>query len=340
MNTRPTIRDVAAKAGLSIASVSRALTDATSVREDTRRRVIDAARELDFRLNRQAINFRRGRSNALIVLVSNIENPFYAEFFKGAEMEARSRGYVVLIGDTASDPSSERTYVDMLLDGRADGLITNIGRMPDGLPVTPNDPSHVEDLAIVACNHDAGITVPSVRIDNYHAGQTAAAHLLGLGHRRFAVIHGSLRYDDFQQRLNGFVETIAAAGCPLDPKLLIEGDLSIESGRAAVRYFLEDADPPTAIFSHNDEMALGAMHELSLHGIEVPAATSVMGFDDLNYASAVTPTLSTMRLPRREWGAITCRRLLQMVLGEPFPHETVLSATLIARQSTGPAPSR
>jgi DNA-binding LacI/PurR family transcriptional regulator len=87
-------------------------------------------------------------------------------------------------------------------------------------------------------------------------------------------------------------------------------------------------------------MALGAMHELSLHGIGVPGATSVMGFDDLNYASAITPALSTMRLPRREWGAVTCRRLLQMVEGEPYPHETVLSATLVARQSTGPAPSR
>lgn len=337
MGNRPTIRDVAKLADVSIASVSRALTRPESVKEKTRDRVIEAARSIGFQLNRQAIDFRRGRSDALIVLVSDIANPFYPEFFKGIEKEARERGFTVLIGDTAGGPQSESTYVGMLASGKADGLISNIGRLPQGIP----SPVEIEDSyqgpPIVACNHDAGAKIPMVRIDNYSAGKAAAEHLLQLGHRRFAQIHGSLEFSDFRARLKGFSDTVASAGFPIPADFLVPGGLRVQSGRDAAEKLLSQSDMPTAIFAHNDEMALGAIHQLSLSGLRVPADVSVMGFDDLSYASATMPTITTMRLPREAWGAAACKKLIDQILGtDSGVHDQMLPAELIVRESTAP----
>jgi LacI family repressor for deo operon, udp, cdd, tsx, nupC, and nupG len=334
---RPTIRDVARVAGLSIASVSRALAKPESVREETRAKVFEAAHALDFQVNRQAVDFRRGRSNALIVLVSDIANPFYSEFFAAIEAEARQNGFIVLIGDTASDPDSEENYVAMLWAGKADGLISNIGRLPRGLP----NPSHgrYAGPAIVACNRGAGAGVPTVRIDNYAAGRAVARHLLGLGHTRFAQIHGSLRYDDYRGRFNGFVEGLAEGGIAAGAIVAIPGDQSVQSGRDAVLDLSRRPEPPTAIFAHSDEMALGALHQLSLIGRKVPQEVSLVGFDDLNYSAALSPALTTMRIPRSEWGRTACRNLIeQIVAGNKDAAETVIPAEMIVRGSTGPAP--
>lgn len=335
MGNRPTIRDVAKLAGLSIASVSRALTRPDSVKDDTRTRVNDAARSIGFQFNRQAIDFRRGRSDALIVLVSDIANPFYPEFFKGIEKEARERGFTVLIGDTAGGPQSEATYVGMLAAGKADGLISNIGRLPEGLPQPAGAEDSYRGPPIVACNHDAGAKIPMVRIDNYAAGKAAAEHLLQLGHRRFAQIHGNLEFADFRARLKGFSDTVANAGHAVLPDALVAGDLRVQSGRSAVTTLLSRSDRPTAIFAHNDEMALGAIHQLSLSGFRVPADVSVVGFDDLSYASATMPTITTMRLPREAWGAAACKKLVDQILGvDSGPHDQMLSAELVVREST------
>lgn len=335
MGNRPTIRDVAKLAGLSIASVSRALTRPDSVKDDTRTRVNDAARSIGFQFNRQAIDFRRGRSDALIVLVSDIANPFFPEFFKGIEKEARERGFTMLIGDTSAGPQSEATYVGMLAAGKADGLISNIGRLPEGLPQPAGTDESYRGPPIVACNHDAGAKIPMVRIDNYSAGKLAAEHLLQLGHRRFAQIHGSLEFADFRARLAGFSDTVANAGYAVPSSALIPGDLRVQSGRDAVMALLSQDVRPSAIFAHNDEMALGAMHQLSLSGFRVPSDVSVVGFDDLSYASATTPAITTMRLPREVWGATACKKLIDQILGvDNGPHDQMLAAELVVREST------
>lgn len=336
MSGKPTIRDVARLAGLSIASVSRTLTRPDSVREDTRRRVLAAAEGLGFQMNRQAIDFRRGRSSALVVLVSDIANPFYAEFFKGIEERARAHGYVVLIGDTAGGPASEATYVSMLHSGKADGLISNIGPAPRVL-VTPPNPHLYRP--VVSCSGDSAQEVPTVRMGNYRAGREVAEHLLALGHTRMAVLHGDLASDDFKARLAGFRDAVTEAGHLIPAHMLAEGDLSIEDGRRLTTALMRAPHPPTAIFTHNDEMALGAMHQLSLMGLSVPDDVSVFGFDDLNYAGAVNPPLTTMRLPRRLWGDTACRKLLDLIEDRPIERDTVIPAELMARGSTAPPPS-
>jgi LacI family repressor for deo operon, udp, cdd, tsx, nupC, and nupG len=178
--------------------------------------VFEAASSLGFQLNQQAVDFRRGRSNAIIVLVSDISNPFYSVFFAAIEAEARRHGFIVLIGDTASDTASEETYTAMLLAGKADGIISNVGRFPRGL-VAPID-GHYSGPPIVACNHDAGPGVPTTRIDNYQAGKTVGRHLAQLGHVRLAQVHGELRHDDYVGRYQGFLDGLAEFGVRQEPQ--------------------------------------------------------------------------------------------------------------------------
>jgi LacI family repressor for deo operon, udp, cdd, tsx, nupC, and nupG len=315
------------------------LSNPEAVRDQTRKKVFEAARSLDFQVNRQAIDFRRGRSNTLIVLVSDISNPFYSEFFAAIEGEARRRGFTVLIGDTASDPHSEESYVNMLWAGKADGLISNIGRLPKGLPSPVG--GRYAGPPIVACNHGAGTGIPIVRIGNYRAGKAVAQHLAGLGHRRFAQIHGDPQYDDYNRRLRGFLDGVAEAGFKPNEVMLYRGDQSIQSGRDAAAAFMSAPEPPTAVFAHSDEMAVGALHQLTTMGVRVPADVSLVGFDDLNYTAALTPPLTTMRIPRQLWGQTACSQLIdQIVSGRLEPTETAIPAEFILRASTALAPCR
>lgn len=296
--------------------------------------MLDAANRLGFQMNRQAIDFRRGRSNAFVVLVSDIANPFYSEFFKGIEERARESEYIVLIGDTAAASSSEATYVNMLYTGKADGLISNIGRVPVEL-IAPHNPQ--SRRPVVSCTSDPTADVPTVRIDNYRAARAVGEYLLKLGHTEMAILHGNLSFDDLRARLAGFCDVAAEAGHPIPPWRQVEGDLSIASGRQLASALMKTAVPPTAIFAHNDEMALGAIHQLSLMGHSVPRDVSVCGFDDLNYANAITPPLTTVHLPRRIWGAAACKKLLDMLEGRTVEHDTVIPAELIIRGSTAAA---
>jgi LacI family repressor for deo operon, udp, cdd, tsx, nupC, and nupG len=334
---RSTIRDVARISGVSIASVSRALRDPASVRPETRKKVAEAAESLGYRLNRMAIDFRTGRSHTIMVLVPNIANPFYSEFFKGIEEAARERGYIILIGDTADDEFREAGYFGMLSSGRCDGLVAHIGRFPAEFASLIE--TGMLGLPVVSCNPDAGIEVPTVRVDNYDAGRKAAEHLLSLGHRRFGHVVAFMKYRDSQSRRNGFIDAITQAGVPWAPEMEVTGDLTIASGRAAARRLMSGKTKPTAIFAQNDAMALGIVHELGVMGHRVPQDVSVVGFDDVDFAGAFSPTLTTLHVPRRAWGGAACQKLLDLLEGVSVPSDTVLSAELVVRESSGAAPA-
>ena len=294
---------------------------------------------MGFQLNQQAVDFRRGRSNAIIVLVSDISNPFYSVFFAAIEAEARRHGFIVLIGDTASDLASEETYTAMLLAGKADGLISNAGRFPKGL-VAPKD-GYYAGPPIVACNLDAGPGVPTTRIDNYQAGKTVGRHLAQLGHVRLAQVHGQLRHDDYRGRYQGFLDGLAEFGVPPESVSAVVGDQSTRSGRWAAAELMALEDRPTAIFVHSDEMALGVMQQLVADGVRIPEDVSLVGFDDLGYAEALTPPLTTMRIPRSDWGREACSRLVDQILhGVEDFSDVLIPAELMIRGSTGPAPAR
>lgn len=334
MPKRPTVRDVAHKAGVSIATVSRTLTRPEDVNEKTRQHVLSIVDEVGYRANRAAIHFRQGQSHTLLVLVSDITNPFYAEFFKGVEEEARRHGYVLLIGDTSESAENERVYSDMLLMKQASGLILNTNGFPeDLLPEKPGEAYRGPPL--VSCYGHKSIELPCVRIDDELGGRLACEHLIELGHTHMAQVSGPPDLRSFERRDTGFRNAMAAAKISLHSDCQVVGHLSTRFGQETARYFAQLDTPPSAVFVHNDETAIGLMHGFREIGIRVPEDVSVIGYDDMPYASVFYPELTTLHLPRRMWGRTACKMLISH-LGTGSADDTtiVIPPELIVRQST------
>ncbi|MEM0948076.1 MAG: LacI family DNA-binding transcriptional regulator [Pseudomonadota bacterium] len=331
---RPTVKDVAREAGVSIATVSRAMSRPEDVKAKTRDHVFEVMKRLGYRANQAAGDLRRGRSRTLLVLVSEITNAFFAEFFKGIEEEARAHGYVLLIGDTSEDAESERAFSDMLLMNKAGGLIMNTNGFLEDL--LPSDPSGAySGPPVVSCGGHKEIDLPTVRTDDVLGGRLAAGHLIELGHRDIAHVCGPLQTNGFQRRNYGFRQTLKNAGLPLAEDREFIGLLSVDYGLEAARKLLALDRLPTAVFVHNDETATGLLHGLVCAGVRVPEDISVIGYDDMPYAAIFNPGLSSIRLPRRQWGQLACRKLIA-ILNEEDDGKTpvIIKPELVPRAST------
>ncbi len=336
LDKKATIREVARVAGVSISTVSRALRRPELVSKKTIEMIQRISKELGYEFNRQASDFRKGRSNAIIVLVSDISHPFYSEFFKGVEEIARAEGFVVIIGE-ADGAGSGANYVSMMLSGKADGVILNTDYYPVGLTPNPANDSKFSSLAMVACSPLTGGNLPTVKIDNYESAKLAAEHLLKLGHKKLGQICGPLKDQVFRERTHGFSDKVAQAGFGDAESLVHMPDFSIESGRVAVAQLMMKTHRPTAIFSHNDEMAIGAMYELKKMGLRIPEDISIVGFDDMYYSQVVSPPLTTIRMPKRAWGRTACDLLISRIRGTATnSREIVLSTEFVIRESSGP----
>ncbi len=331
---RPTVNDVARVAGVSNATVSRVMSRPGSVKAETRDHVIGVMKRLGYRANRAAAELRRGRSRRLLVLVSEITNAFYAEFFKGIEEEARSHGYVLLIGDTSEDADSERAFSDMLLLNQADGLILNTNGFLEGLLPSDADGAYFGP-PVVSCGGHKEVELPTVRTDDVLGGRLAAEHLVELEHRDLVQVCGPLHMNGFERRFRGFNEALIDAGIPRRGDRNIIGALSVDFGLQAATKLIDAGDLPTAVFVHNDETATGLMHGLVRAGIRVPEDISVIGFDDMPYAAVFYPGLSSVRLPRREWGRLACKKLISILDNEADASEPeIIPPMLVARSST------
>lgn len=333
---RPTVRDVARHAGVSVATVSRAISRPEDVKKETLERVLSVVRETGYRSNQMAVQFRTGTSRSLMVLVSDITNAFYAEFFKGIEEHAHSAGYVLLIGDTSGDVDAEKSYFDMLSSNKADGLLWNVDGMPTKF-LEREGLSALMDAPVVACNGIDQNDLPTVRIDNDLGGRLAAEHLLGLGHRNVAQVCGPMHHDSIRGRFEGFTNALAAAGIRVPAALTFATELGIEEGRRAAAQIAALEHRPTAVFVHNDATAIGMLHTFLKCGLSVPDDISIVGYDDMPYANAMTPELTTVRLPRRRWGAAACEMLIAVVEGRPLDRRDVtIAPELKVRDSSAP----
>lgn len=328
-----TIEDVARIAEVSIATVSRAIHSPEKVAESTRKRVHAAISRTGYTANAMAQNLRRQSSRMILVMIPDIGNPFFSNILQGLESVASKRGYGVLIGNTDRDPEIEATYLAFTRSHKADGLVLLTGNLPWGAGETPRRLPPVVAISEMLPGQDA----PFVGIDNVQAARSAAQHLIELGHRRIAHIAGPAGNILSIQRRKGYDRALREAGIPIDEALILEGDFSIESGRQAVeRLFMRDT-LPTAFFCANDEMAIGAMLALNARGHNVPRDFSVIGFDDIPFASCTVPPLSTVRQPRRKMGEEAMAAMLDILEGKGAPEEPVILATdLIIRASTAP----
>lgn len=329
-----TIRDVALRAGVSTATVSRVLAGIGKPKPETAGAVIQAVEELGYRPSGVARSLRMRRTRTLGLIVTDIQNPFFPELVQAADVAARAREYSILLGSAAYDEHRAMHYLDLMVDRRVDGLIIASSQLSqaswDWLLASP--------VPVVVVNAEpAGRPLMVITADNVGGAEMAVRHLVGLGHRRIAWVQGSMTYTASKARVDGFRRACAEAG--LDPAgtPLLEGDGLYEGGLLAAERLLASGADVTAVACHNDVTAIGVMHALVDAGRLVPEDISVMGCDDIAAASWVTPPLTTLSQAKADMGRLAVERLAS-VLDDPLhaaaPTTIRLPMTLCSRGST------
>lgn len=324
-----TISDVARRAGVSPATVSRVLTGSAKVTDETRQRVMDVVDELGYRPSAVAQSLRRRSTAVLGLVVTDITNPFYPEVVRGAEDAAAAAGRSVLLCNSAEDPEREVGYLDALEDQRIDALVVASTGM-----WTRHRERLLEFRAPVVLLHQPSDapTVSSVANDDAQGGRLAAQHLLDRGHRPLVYIGGP---SDAASSSDRYRSAVATAGVDI-PQVSTDGH--VPQGHAAMLALAEDLTPPFGVFAHNDLTAIGVLSALAELGWSVPDEVGVVGFDDLEVARFVQPPLTTIRQDKYEMGAEAIRIAIRQLHEGAEPEQTVLPTTLIERRSTRPAP--
>ncbi len=330
----PKIRDVAEAAGVSTATVSRALSAPEMVSEDTRAMVFKAVEATGYRMNHAARNLRRRQAGGIVVLVPNLANPFFAQILSGIAGAMAPSGYNVLIADTRQADGGS-SILDYLHNNRADGLIVLDAELPEEMLSAGR--SHVSQPPIVfACEWLENDERASVTVDNAHGAWLAIDHLVALGHRRIGHVMGPPDNVLTVTRAQGTRAALAAHGLASRADWFFEGDFSLASGAAAARLWLAMKDRPTAIFCASDAMAGGFIGALHRAGVRVPEDVSVVGFDDIEIAAHLVPALTTIAQPRRQIGETAAHKLLQLMrkTDQQGRARDVLPVELVVREST------
>ncbi len=336
------IKDVAKLAGVSIATVSRYLNNPDTVQEKTRAKVQKAVQQTGYAPNSLARNFRRGKTSLVMVVLPSVGDPFFAGVMRGIWQVAQQEGYSILIRETQLNTLAFDEYSEIIFSKQADGIILLAaispfrkgsgrlerkgGQLP---PIVIGCETVVPELSLF----------PSVRVDNVGAAYEATRYLIELGHQRIAFMsgqHGSLLTLD---REVGYRNAMKEAGLPVADEWMVEGEQTLAGSREATRQLLALDTRPTALFCANDEMAMGAMHEIRQAGLRVPEDISVMGFDDIRYAEVLNPPLSTVAQSAEAIGEHTMLRLCRAMHGEEIGEgpEIVPHHLQIRGSTTAPA---
>ncbi|WP_026925271.1 LacI family DNA-binding transcriptional regulator [Glycomyces arizonensis] len=324
-----TIAQLAQLAGVSSATVSKVVNGRSDVAATTREQIEDLIRRRGYRRQR-----RPTKPSALIdVLFHELRGLYAIEVLNGVEEVARRHRLGVVLSEMGGHHVPGQGWIEQVLARRPAGVISVFS----GLTTEQSERLYSRDIPLVLLDptgdpdHDA----PSVGASNWNGGLAAARHLIGLGHRRIAVITGPARMEAARARLDGFRAGADLAGRPLDPALERHGDFEIEGGRDLAAELLRLDEPPTAIFAGNDGMALGVYHAAAELGVRIPDDLSVVGFDDLPKARWTIPPLTTVRQPLKEMGAAAADMVVALAAGEPLPRQRLdLATELVVRDST------
>ncbi len=330
-----TIKEVARRAGVSVATVSRVCNHSHHVREETRQHVRRTVQRLGYSPHGAARSLVTNRTHTIGVLLPDLYGEFFSELMRGIDQTAQARGYHLLVSSARSHGHSDsHEPVLRSMRGRVDGLIlmtpdldaASAGRsLPAGFPVV-----------LLNCP-PSDAPCDSLGIANFEGTQAMIRHLASLGHRRIAIICGERRNFDAAERLRGYRATIAELGLEADASLELPGDFSEAAGHAAGRRILDDARRPTAVFGANDCMAIGASSAFREAGMRVPDDVAVTGFDDIPMARYMDPALTSVHVDISDLGRRATNRLLE-ALQHPADrqlHRETLPTTLVVRRSCG-----
>ncbi|MBM7787753.1 LacI family DNA-binding transcriptional regulator [Tenggerimyces flavus] len=328
-----TVHDVARHAGVSIATVSRALNDRERISSATRDRVLEIARSLGYQPNDLARSLAGMATQTIALLLPDITNPFFPELVKGVQTIADERGHLLLLCHNADDGAKARADIAMLRRKKVDGILLVAGTLKGrGIAGATSDlPTVVLDRRVPGLRSDV------VTVDHRAGARKAVEHLLELGHRRIAHITGPPGISSSKERQAGWEEALRATGIEPDKELVVQGDFLEDGGYAGGRALIQRKVDFTAAFAANDMSAIGLLKALTEEGRQVPNDVSVVGFDGIHLAAYTAPALTTVAQPIFDLGRRAAELLLdRLAAAEPDkePHTVVLETKLVVRGST------
>ncbi|WP_243371961.1 LacI family DNA-binding transcriptional regulator [Microvirga solisilvae] len=331
------IADVARIAGVSTATVSRVLASPDKVRQKTRDLVLEAVRQCGYTPNSVARNLRKRRTMTALVVVPNLANPVFAQILRGIDEELTQSGYGLVIGSLDNCEDREARYVELALSRQVDGVILMNGRIPEGNKRTMRE-AGLPMVAMCAAIDDDKI--PNVVVQDREASRAAVEYLVQLGHRRLGYIAGPPSNIIAAERLAGFLEGIAEAGLSEKDFVKWDGRFVFSAGVAAAEAFLKLKDRPTGVYATSDESAIGFIKVVRAAGVRVPEDVSVIGFDGIEFADYVEPTLTTFRQPLHDLGRKGAAVLLKMIHKQMQPGDwnIRLPLELLERDTTRAIP--
>lgn len=331
-----TIRDVAKVARVSTATVSATLNQSAYVSPQLRSRVLQAIEQVDYQPDGIARSLRRGVTETLGLVVSDITDPYTTAVVHSMEARAQHRGYTLMLCNSDEQQDKEQTYLRLLRSHRVDGVL---------LVPTSDGPDYAEQLRglltspfVLVDRVVSGLRYDAVTTDGAGGTRAAVAHLLGLGHRRVGILAGPASLSTGRERLAGYFAALDAAGIESDPVLVRDADFQQEAAHRATHDLLDAPDPPTALFACNNLMAIGMMRAIAERGMRCPDDVSVACFDDADWATGFQPQMTTVAQPTEEIGSAAIDLLVGRLQGRRTlePRHVVLSPALVVRGSCAP----
>jgi LacI family transcriptional regulator len=326
-----TLVEIAKQAGVDVSTVSRALNRRAGVRKEVRERVLEVARRLNYRPNLLARGLITGRTHSLGLLISDIRNPFFADFARGAEDAAGAASYDLVLCNSDMDPAKHMRYFRSLCDKRVDGIIMN------SIAFLKRDDAKqlsASSTPVVLLNRMAGRhRFSTVLCDNLRGGTLAGEYLARLGHRKTAVLAGPGWHANLSDRAGGFAHAILASPRAQEP-VVLRGEYNTAGGYEMTKKLLARTKGITAIFACSDAIAFGAIEAIEEAGLCIPGDISLIGFDDVEIARIVHPPLTTIRQPKYELGTAAVEILRRQAGAKGcLPEHRMFGVELVERQS-------
>ena len=332
---RISVKDVAARSGVSFQTTSKVLNGKGSVSEQTRERILSAAKDLGYVPNILARSLVTRSTRAIGLVASDFNDPNLSRFIVGAEREARRQGYAVVISSIDPDGAGGDRATRALIERRVDGILLAAPQMEEDFETARLINGQ---LPTVSLHHVPGGGIATIGSDHSLTGLLATRHLIEMGHRKVATVTGPLARRVTHSRLRGYRQALEAAGLSYDQSLIEEGDWQISGGFEAAKRLLSRHPDLTAIFAQNDTMAIGVLSFLRQLGRRVPEDCAVIGCDDIEIAAHTVPPLASVRVPFHETGEEAIRVLLAMIAsGSAEPRRVLLPVELVPRASSGAA---
>ena len=330
------IKDVAKKAGVSTATVSRALSDFPGIRDKTRKKVLKAVSELNYEINAVARNLRQKKTNSIGIIVGNVLSQFYSVIAKSVEDTANKFNYNTILCNGDENPEKELNYLKVLMSNRVDGII---------LTPTGKNSKYVQHLinsrtkVVLLDRLIEGVDCDAVLVDNANGAYQAVKHLIDQGYKKIGIVNGYLDRTTGAERLKGYLQAIEEAGIAKDDNLIKIGNFKKESGWKLTKELLEQSNKPDAIFTTNIDMSMGALIAIKEMGLNIPNDIGIICFDDSDWALILEPPITVIRQPVYQLGSTAAELLIKEIEDKEKeldhkPTILTLSTELIIRNST------